>query len=104
MEIIVNTQKSIKLESSSGLTDVVITIFDSSQNQVVSQTMSEILTGVYEYVFTPIATGNYTAKIESVSLSKSTHLDIECVVNEHYIMNENIKDASLVVPADRNLD
>jgi hypothetical protein len=76
MDITVNTTRTIKLQSQAGLTDVVLTVYDSSQGTDFTGTMTEVLPGVYELDYTPDTIGNYTAVISSVSFGQQTAQDI----------------------------
>lgn len=80
MNIEINTAKQIKLEGPAGLTDVVLTLFDDGQTQVHSATMTEILSGVYQDIWTPTAAGNYTGRVASVAAGQTVHFDVSVVV------------------------
>ncbi|MDC0088179.1 hypothetical protein OAI07_01410 [Akkermansiaceae bacterium] len=75
----VNLAKAIKLESLTGLTDVVISITDSAAIVVSSGVMTEIIGGVYQFLFTSNQLGNYTISISSESLDLKTFSDLEIV-------------------------
>ena len=78
MNIEVNVTKPIKLEAITGLTDVFLSIYNSSQVAVVdSVNMIEVLTGLYQANFTPTIIGNYTGKVTCNSLGRIEFFDIE---------------------------
>lgn len=82
MNIELNIPKYIKLETTSGLSDVVLDILDSNQVSIFSDNMTEIISGVYRSIFIPSSVGNYTGIIRSNTLNKQLFLDIQVVNTE----------------------